>query len=59
MLQNAINPDATVDDQMAIAGANNQNRADILTAKQTFATNGQLMCRRLNISWLWQTRTQR
>lgn len=41
MLQNALNLDATVDHQMAIAGANNQNRADILIVKQTIATNDQ------------------
>ena len=36
MLQNALNLDATVDHQMAEAG---KNRADILTVKQTVATN--------------------
>ncbi|MCG7388688.1 host specificity protein J [Pantoea sp. ACRSB] len=36
MLQNALNLDAIVDHQMAEAG---QNRADILTVKQTIATN--------------------
>ncbi len=41
MLQNALNLNSTVDHQMAIAGANNQNRADILTVKQTIATNDQ------------------
>jgi len=38
MLQNALNLDATVDHQMAEAG---KNRADILTVKQTIATNEQ------------------
>ncbi len=38
MLQNALNLDATVDHQMAEAG---KNRADILTVKQTIATNDQ------------------
>ncbi|NKE95217.1 host specificity protein J [Pantoea agglomerans] len=38
MLQNALNLDATVDRQMAEAG---KNRADILTVKQTVATNDQ------------------
>lgn len=38
LLQNALNLDATVDHQMAEAG---QNRADILTVKQTIATNDQ------------------
>ncbi|WBV23046.1 host specificity protein J [Pantoea piersonii] len=38
MLQNALNLDATVDHQMAETG---QNRADILTVKQTIATNDQ------------------
>lgn len=36
MLQNALNLDATVDHQMAVAG---ENRAEILTVKQTIATN--------------------
>ncbi|WP_448309777.1 host specificity protein J [Pantoea sp. PGP6] len=38
MLQNALNLDATVDHQMAEAG---KNRADILSVKQTIATNDQ------------------
>jgi len=38
MLQNALNLDATVDHQMAESG---KNRADILTVKQTIATNDQ------------------
>ena len=38
MLQNALNLDATVDHQMAESG---KNRADILTVKQTLATNEQ------------------
>ncbi|WP_336998785.1 host specificity protein J [Pantoea agglomerans] len=38
MLQNALNLDATVDHQMAELG---KNRADILTVKQTIATNDQ------------------
>ncbi|AVV37841.1 TipJ family phage tail tip protein [Pantoea vagans] len=38
MLQNALNLDATVDHQMAESG---KNRADILTVKQTIATNEQ------------------
>ncbi|MGC0845392.1 host specificity protein J [Pantoea agglomerans] len=38
MLQNALNLDATVDHQMAESG---RNRADILTVKQTIATNDQ------------------
>ncbi len=38
MLQNALNLDATVDHQMADSG---KNRADILTVKQTIATNDQ------------------
>lgn len=38
MLQNALNIDATVDHQMAESG---KNRADILTVKQTIATNDQ------------------
>jgi len=46
MLQNALNLDATVDHQMAIAGAANQNRADILTVKQTIATNEQAYAQR-------------
>ena len=46
MLQNALNLDATVDHQMAIAGAANQNRADILTVKQTIATNDQAYAQR-------------
>ncbi|MGC0899844.1 host specificity protein J [Pantoea agglomerans] len=38
MLQNALNLDATVDHQMEESG---KNRADILTVKQTIATNDQ------------------
>lgn len=38
MLQNALNLDATVDHQMAESG---KNRSDILTVKQTIATNDQ------------------
>lgn len=38
MLQNALNLDATVDHQMVESG---KNRADILTVKQTIATNDQ------------------
>lgn len=38
MLQNALNLDATVDHQMSESG---KNRADILTVKQTIATNDQ------------------
>lgn len=38
MLQNALNLDATVDHQMAESG---NNRADIITVKQTIATNDQ------------------
>lgn len=38
MLQNALNLDATVDHQMAESG---KNRADIISVKQTIATNDQ------------------